>query len=302
MRVFVAGATGAIGRQLVPRLVANGHEVVGMTRSLTKRGSIVAAGATPVVADALDPEQVARAVGEAEPEAIVHELTALSESIDLRHMERDFAQTNRLRTEALDHLLAAGRAVGARRFVAQGYAGWTLPPGVDPPAEMRTLLETARYLEETVTGADWTEGVVLRYGNFYGPGTSMDGEDSEHVRLIRARKFPIVGDGAGVWSFIHVEDAAEATVAAVERGKRGVYDVVDDDPVAVAEWLPVAAEAFGAKPPRRVPRWLGRLLAGEPATIMMTQVHGTSNENAKRALGWQPSHPSVRDSFAREAA
>jgi nucleoside-diphosphate-sugar epimerase len=302
MRVFVAGATGAIGRQLVPRLVANGHDVVGMTRSLTKRGSIAAAGATPVVADALDPEQVARAVGESEPDVIVHELTALSESIDLRHMERDFALTNRLRTEALDHLLAAGRAVGTRRFVAQSYGSWTLPPGTDPPASMRPMLEAARYLEETVTNAAWVEGVVLRYGSFYGPGTSLDGEDSEHARLIRARKFPIVGGGGGVWSFIHVEDAADATVAAVERGKPGIYNVVDDDPVAVAEWLPVAAEAFGAKPPRRVPRWVGRLLAGEPAAIMMTEVHGASNAEAKRELGWQPSHPSLRESFRRAAA
>jgi nucleoside-diphosphate-sugar epimerase len=313
MKVLVAGATGALGKQLVPRLVANGHGVVGMTRTDAKRDVVRALGATPVVADALDPDQVARAVAEAEPDAIVHQLTALSGSLDMRHFDRDFALTNRLRTEATDHLLAAGRAVGVSRFVAQSYAGWpaarngspvkTEDAPFDPaPAEaMRAALGAIRHLESAVVGAEWTEGIVLRYGGFYGPGTSMSAH-GEHVEMIRKRKFPIVGDGAGVWSFIHIADAADATVAAVEHGRRGVYNIVDDEPAAVAQWLPVAARTFGAKPPRHVPLWLGRLLAGEAAAVMMTEVRGASNSKAKSELGWRPGHPSWREGFAEAAA
>jgi nucleoside-diphosphate-sugar epimerase len=313
MKILVAGATGALGRQLVPRLVARGHDVVGMTRSASKREAVRNLGATPVVADALDPEDVARAVAESRPDVIVHQLTALAGSVDIRHFDRDFAMTNRLRTEGTDHLLAAGRAVGTRRFVVQSFAGWpfarsggpvkTEDDPLDPaPAEgMRRTLEAIRHLEDAVTSAGWTEGVVLRYGGFYGPGTSL-GPDGEHVGQIRKRKFPVVGSGAGVWSFIHIEDAAEATVAAVEHGRRGIYNIVDDEPAPVADWLPAVADALGAKPPRRVPRWLGRLLAGDAATIMMTEVRGASNAKAKRELGWQPSHPTWRDGFAGAAA
>jgi nucleoside-diphosphate-sugar epimerase len=312
MKVFVAGATGALGRALVPQLVAGGHEVVGMTRSASKQDLLRSLGARPAVADALDPDAMARAVAEAEPEVIVHQLTALSDSIDLRHMERDFAQTNRLRTEGTDHLLAAGRAVGARRFVAQSYAGWpfartggpvkteTEPLDPTPPAPLRTTLDAIRYLEDAVTGARWTEGVVLRYGGFYGPGTSFSVKpEGEHVALIRQRKFPVVGNGAGVWSFIHIEDAAAATVAAIEHGERGIYNIVDDEPAPVFEWLPAAAQAVGAKPPRRLPRWLGRIAAGEAATVMMTEVRGASNKKAKRELGWTLRYPSWRQGFAR---
>jgi nucleoside-diphosphate-sugar epimerase len=313
MKVLVAGATGALGKQLVPRLAASGHEVVGMTRSPSKREAVHDMGATPVVADALDPDQVARAVAEAQPEAIVHELTALAGSLDMRHIDRDFAQTNRLRAEGTDHLLAAGRAVGVRRFVAQSFAGWPFarsggpvkteddPLDPAPPERMRRILDAIRHLEDAVTGADWTEGVVLRYGGFYGPGTSLR-PDGELVEQIRRRKFPVVGDGGGVWSFVHIEDAAEATLAAVARGRRGIYNIVDDDPAPVAEWLPAVAAAVGARAPRRVPRWLGRLLAGEAATVMMTEVRGASNAKAKRELGWQPSHPTWREGFARAAA
>jgi nucleoside-diphosphate-sugar epimerase len=313
MKVLLAGATGALGRQLVPKLVANGHEVVGMTRSAAKVDAVRAMGATPVVADALDPDQVASAVAEAEPEAIVHQLTALSGSQDMRHIERDFAPTNRLRTEATDHLLAAGRAVGVRRFVAQSFAGWpfardggavkTEEAPLDPaPAQaMRTTLDAIRYLENAVTGAEWTEGVVLRYGGFYGPGTSFD-RGGEYLELIRRRKFPVVGSGAGVWSFIHIEDAADATVAAIEHGERGTYNIVDDEPAPVAEWLPAAAAAAGAKPPRHVPRLVGRLVAGEAATVMMTEARGASNAKAKRELGWQPRHRSWREGFPEVAA
>jgi nucleoside-diphosphate-sugar epimerase len=314
MKVLVAGATGALGKQLVPRLVADGHEVTGMTRSEPKREAIHAMGAEAVVADALDPDAVARAVAEAEPEVIVHELTALSGSLDLRRWDRHFAPTNRLRTEATDHLLAAGRAVGIRRFVAQSYAGWPFartggpvksendPLDPRPADAMRATLDAIRYLEDAVTGADWVDGLVLRYGGFYGPGTSFGPEGGEQIELLRGRKFPVVGDGSGVWSFVHIEDAAEATAAAVTRGRPGIYNIVDDDPAPVAEWLPAAARAVGAPPPRRVPRWLGRLLAGEAATVMMTEVRGASNEKAKRELGWQQRHASWREGFAEVAA
>jgi nucleoside-diphosphate-sugar epimerase len=309
MRVLVAGATGALGRQLVPQLVARGHEVYGMTRSESKAESVRVMGASPLVADALDPEAVASAVAKSEPEVIVHQLTALSGSLDMRHFDREFALTNRLRSEGTDHLLAAGRAVAVKRFVAQSFAGWPFarvggpvksedaPLDPHPPEGARQALAAIRHLEEAVTGASWTEGIVLRYGGFYGPGTSL-GPDGEHRELLRKRGFPVVGRGEGVWSFIHIEDAAEATVAAVEHGSRGIYNVVDDEPAPVAEWLPAIAEAVGAKRPRRVPRWLGRLLAGEVATVMMTEVRGASNEKAKRELGWRPGHPSWRDGLA----
>ncbi len=307
MKVLVAGASGALGRQLVPRLVAAGHDVVGMTRTSSRL--VRELGATPVVADGLDPEAVARAVGRSEPEVIVHQLTALSAGIDPRHFDRDFAATNRLRTEGTDHLLAAGRAVGARRFVAQSYAGWPFarrggavkteddPLDPSPPEAMRRTLDALRHLEEAVVGAEWTEGVVLRYGGFYGPGTSL-APDGEHTAQIRRRRFPVVGDGGGVWSFVHVADAAQATAVAVERGRRGVYNIVDDEPAPVAAWLPAVAAALGAGPPRRVPRWVGRLVAGEAATVMMTEVRGASNEKAKRELGWAPAHASWRDGLA----
>jgi nucleoside-diphosphate-sugar epimerase len=314
VKILVAGATGALGTQLVPRLVANGHEVAGMTRSESKRDAIRRAGAAAVVADALDPDAVARAVAEAEPEVIVHELTALSGPMDVRHWDRTFAMTNRLRTEATDHLLAAGRAVGVRRFIAQSYAGWPFartggpvkseddPLDPTPPDAMRATLDAIRYLESAVTGADWVEGFVLRYGGFYGPGTSLSPQGGEQVEVLRGRKFPVVGGGSGVWSFVHVEDAAEATAAAVTRGRPGIYNIVDDDPAPVAEWLPAAARAVGAPPPRRVPRWLGRIVAGEAATVMMTEVRGASNEKAKRELDWQPRHASWREGFAEVAA
>jgi 2-alkyl-3-oxoalkanoate reductase len=311
MKVFVAGATGALGKALLPQLTAAGHEVVGQTRSASKQDLLRSLGARPVVADALDPDAVARAVAETEPDVIVHQLTALSESIDMRHFERDFAQTNRLRTEGTDHLLAAGRAVGVEGFIAQSYAGWPSartggpvkteadPLDPTPPAAMRSTHDAIRYVEEAVTRASWTRGIVLRYGGFYGPGTSFSVKpDGEHVEAIRRRKFPVVGNGAGVWSFIHIEDAAAATLAAIERGERGIYNVVDDDPAPVAEWLPAAASAVGAKPPRRVPRWLGRIAAGEAGAVMMTEVRGASNEKAKRELGWSLRYPSWRQGFA----
>jgi nucleoside-diphosphate-sugar epimerase len=309
MRVFVAGATGAIGKQLVPRLVAAGHEVHGMTRSESKQTMLSELGAVPVIADALDPDQVAEAVGSARPDVIVHELTAIG-ALDMRHFDRDFALTNRLRTEGTDHLLSAGQAVGVRRFVAQGIAGYGAyartggpikteedPLDSAPAREMRETLAAIRHLEQAVLDARWTEGIVLRYGAFYGPGTSL-APGEEQFELVRKRKFPLVGDGGGVWSFIHVADAAEATLTAVEHGTRGVYNVVDDDPAPVREWLPALAGALGARKPMRLPRWLGRIAAGEAGVVMMTEVRGASNAKAKRELGWELRYPSWRQGFA----
>jgi len=308
MKVFVAGATGAMGKQLVPRLVAAGHEVVGMTSKEANRGLVADLGATPAVADALDSDQVAEAVGRAGAEAIVHELTAIG-SIDMRHFDRDFALTNRLRTEGTDHLLSAGRAAGARRFVAQSavYGFYARTGGAvkseedpldpSPPPELRGSMAAVRHLEEAVLGATWAEGIVLRYGAFYGPGTSMSA-GGEQYEMVRKRKFPLVGNGAGVWSFVHIADAAEATVAAVDHGKPGIYNVVDDDPAPVSEWLPALAQALGAKKPMRVPRFIGRMFAGEAGAVFMTEIRGASNAKAKRDLGWQPQHGSWRQGFA----
>jgi nucleoside-diphosphate-sugar epimerase len=308
MRVFIAGATGAIGTQLVPRLVAAGHEVHGMTRSESKKVMLEELGAVPVVADALDRNQVVEAVGRARPDVIVHQLTAIPAKLDLRHFDRDFALTNRLRTAGTDYLLSAGQAVGVRRLVAQSNGALPYartggpvkseedPLDLAPAREMRESFAAIRHLEEAVLGARWTEGIVLRYGGFYGPGTSM-APGAEQVELVRKHKFPLVGGGGGVWSFIHIADAAEATVAAVEHGSRGIYNVVDDDPARVAQWLPKLAQELGAKVPMRVPRFIGRLFAGEAGVVMMTELRGASNAKAKRELRWHPAHPSWRPGF-----
>jgi nucleoside-diphosphate-sugar epimerase len=282
-----------------------------MTRSESKQQLVRDLGGRPAVADALDPESVAQAVAAAEPEAIVHQLTAIPHALDLRHFARDFAQTNRLRTEGTDHLLAAGRAVGARRFVAQSYAPAIFarvggpvkseddPLDQSPPDQMRATVEAIGHVERAVTGATWAEGVVLRYGAFYGPGTNFSlGPEGTMVDAIRKRQIPLVGSAGGVWSFIHIEDAAEATVHAIDGRGRGIYNVVDDEPAAVADWLPFAAKAVEARAPRHVPRWLGRLFAGETATVMMTDARGASNAKAKRELAWTPRHTSWREGFA----
>jgi nucleoside-diphosphate-sugar epimerase len=318
MKVFVAGASGALGVQLVPQLIARGHDVVAMTRTPSKQDRLRALGARPVVADALDPDAVAAVVGEAEPDVIVHQLTALSGRLrarDMRYPDRSSVgiMTNRLRTEATDHLLAAGCAVGAQRFLAQSFAGFRFggPSGRvhtesdpldpdDPPAALREAQASYLYLERAVTTITWGEGVVLRYGGLYGPGTGISSApDAAMSGPIRARRFPIVGGGGGVWSHVHIEDAAAATVAAVERGGPGVYNIVDDDPAPVREWLPALATALGAKPPRRVPHWLGRLAAGDAVTAMMTDARGASNAKAKRELGWRLTYPSWRLGFSK---
>jgi nucleoside-diphosphate-sugar epimerase len=309
MRIFVAGATGALGRQLVPKLVERGHEVTGMTSTQSKRAIVEELGGTPVVADALNAEQVASAIAQAEPEVIVHELTAISADAGIRNIDRSFEATNRLRTEGTDHLLAAGRAIGVKRFVAQSFAAWlyqrvggpvkseddALDP--HPISQVHETFEAIRHVEESVTGADWTTGIALRYGWFYGPGTSLWAGGASLEPIVKG-KFPIAGDGSAVWSFIHIEDAADATVAAIEGGERGVYNVTDDRPEPVAEWLPGVAEMIGAPKPKRVPKFLGRLFAGKPAVLMMTELRGASNAKAKRELGWSPGHPSWREGFA----
>ena len=311
MKVFVAGAAGAIGAQLIPQLVDHGHDVVGMTRSPSKGRLVAALGARPVVADALDREAVGRAVAEAAPEVVVHELTAIGGKLNMRRIDRLMAPTNRLRVEGTDNLLAAAEAVGARRFVAQSYTGWPFarvggpvktesdPLDPDPPAALRETLRAIRHVERAVTQIRWAEGIVLRYGNFYGPGTGISADpDAPMTSAVRKRQFPLVGDGGGVWSFVHLDDAASATVLALERGAPGVYNVVDDEPAPVREWLPVLAEALGAKPPRRFPRWLARIAAGEAATVWMTEIRGASNLKSKRELGWEPQHRSWRTGFA----
>jgi len=317
MTVFVAGATGVLGRALIPHLVARGHEVVGMTRSGSKQDLVRSLGARPAVADALDPDAVARAVASAEPEVIVHELTALPGKLsarDMRHPERApmAIMTNRLRTEGTDHLLAAGRAAGARRFVAQSFTAfrWARAGGAvqteadpvdpNPPEALRAALVGILHVERAVTTIGWGAGLVLRYGGLYGPGTAISrAPDAPMAAPIRKRLFPIVGGGGGVWSHVHIDDAAAATAVAVERGEPGIYNIVDDEPAPVREWLPVLARALDAKPPRRIPRWLGRLAAGETATIMMTESRGSSNAKAKRELGWQLRYPSWRQGFAQ---
>jgi 2-alkyl-3-oxoalkanoate reductase len=308
MRIFVAGATGVLGRRLLPLLVEGGHQVTAMTRTAGKAAGLRQAGAEPVVADALDRDAVAAAVAAARPEVVVHQLTDLAGTTSFRRFDREFAATNRLRTEGTDHLVAAARAAGARRLVAQSFAGWPFarvggpvkteddPLDPDPPAGLRRTLEAIRHLEAAVLGAEGLEGVVLRYGGFYGPGTSA-GEGGFMLDDLRRRRFPMVGAGTGVWSFVHIDDAAAATAAAVERGAPGIYQIVDDEPAPVSAWLPVLAAAAGARPPRRVPAWVARLLAGEHAVVLMTEVRGASNAKARRELGWRPAHPSWRQGF-----
>jgi len=303
----VAGATGAIGKQLVPMLVQRGHEVTGMTRTPAKQDQIRQMGGRPVVADALDPEAVAQAVAEAEPEVVIHELTAIDTGSVSRNIDKAFAQTNRLRTDGTDHLLTAAKTAGARRFIVQSFAGWPFercgdpvkpeeaPLQASPPKNISQTLAAIRYLEKTVSEVRGVEGVVLRYGGFYGPWTSLAvNPDGEQIEMIRKRRLPVVGGGTGIWSLVHIHDAASATVAALDRGEPDIYNVVDDDPVPVSDLLLELAKVIDAKPPRRVPRWLGRLVAGEAATVMMTEVRGAANAKAKRELGWELRYPSWR--------
>lgn len=312
MRIFVAGASGAIGRSLLPVLVAAGHEVIGMTRSAGNAERVRSFGAEHVAADALDERAVIAAVERARPEVIVHELTRIPPKLNVRRFDQEFATTNRLRTEATDHLIRAAQAVGVRRFVAQSFGGWPYareggpvkteedPLDPHPPRAFRESLEAIRYLEARTTGTDGLEGLALRYGFFYGPDrTSGTGAMLEDVRR---RRLPVVGDGGGVWSFVHVDDAAHATLAAVERGEPGIYNIADDDPARVSEWLPETARILGAPKPMRAPVWLARLIVGEAGVMLMTQIRGASNQKAKRLLGWTPRWTSWREGFAAEFA
>jgi nucleoside-diphosphate-sugar epimerase len=303
MRIFIAGASGVIGRHLVPLLAARGHQVTAATRSPAKTGMLRELGAEPAVMDGLDAVAAGEAIARAEPQVVIHQMTALAGAPGLRRFDRAFATTNRLRTEGTDHLLAAAAAAGTRLFIAQSYSGWPNireggpvkteddPLDPDPPAGMRQTLAAIRYLEQAVTAAPMT-GIVLRYGALYGPGAS-----DQLVSMIRRRLVPLIGDGSGVWSFLHAYDAATATLAAVEQGRAGRYNVVDDEPASVREWLPLLARAAGAKPPLRIPAWLGRLAAGEAVVSMMTRIRGSSNARAKQELGWVPAWPSWRQGF-----
>ncbi len=311
MRVFVAGASGAIGRSLVPKLVAAGHEVTGMTRSRERSEEVRAAGADVAVVDVFDADALRVAMTEASPEVVIHELTSLPDRLDFRKADT-YAATNRLRTEGTRNLIAGARAAGARRFVCQSIAFAYRPEGAGLKTEDDPLLEDApgafgsgvialREMEGTVLGSEGLDGLVLRYGFFYGRGTYY-GEDGSTTQDVRRRRLPIVGRGTGVFSFIHVDDAADATVAAVEGGEPGIYNIADDDPAPMREWVPVFAQAAGAKRPLRVPAWLARLAAGREAAAFALELRGASNEKAKRELGWQPAHPSWRSGFAETLA
>ena len=308
MRIFLAGAAGAVGRQLVPMLADAGHQVLGTTRDPARAPAVRALGAEPVVLDALRAGEVRDAVGKAQPEVVVHQLTALAGTSDTRHFDRHFGPTNRLRTEGTDILLAAARAVGARLFVAQSFAGWpgqrtggpvtTEADPLDPDPAAPETLAAIRHLEAVVTAGTDPAGIVLRYGFLYGPGTTI-GVDGELTEQVRRRRLPVVGGGAGIWSFCHVADAARATVAAIDAARPGPYAICDDEPAPVAEWLPALAAALGARRPLRVPGLLARPLIGAQGMIMMTSARGCSNAKAKRELDWAPAYPSWRQGFLR---
>jgi nucleoside-diphosphate-sugar epimerase len=311
MRVFVAGGSGAMGRRLVPQLVARGHQVTATTTSADRLVLLEQLGAVGVVMDGLDPVSVGEAVATAKPDVIVHQMTALSVAHagkpDFRHPERFGALTNRLRTEGTDHLLATAEATGVSHVVAQSVATWPANPGAglvteaeppslqELPAKMRVLAEPLRHVEEVVVKAG---GAVLRYGAFYGPGGGVE----DQIELVRKRRLPIIGGGTGYFSFVHLDDAASATVLAAEQQANGVFNIVDDEPAPVSEWLPYLAACVGAKRPLRVPAWLVRPLAGEMGVAIMTKGRGFSNAKAKRELGWQLRYPTWREGFKEEAA
>ena len=300
MHVYVAGGAGVIGARLVPQLVERGHRVTATTTDPAKAELLTALGAEPHVVDGLDAGAVGESVAKAEPDAVVHQMSALSGGINPRTFDRSFALTNRLRTEGLDHLLAAARAVGVPHVVAQSYTGWPNartggwvkteddPLDPEPPRAQRASLAAIRHLEQAVTGVG---GTVLRYGGFYG-----DASDPM-VAMVRKRQMPLVGGGTGHMSWVHLDDAATATRLALENGVRGTFNIVDDEPAPASEWLPYLAEAIGAKPPLRLPVWVARLAAGEVAVSMLTRTRGSSNERAKRALGWELRWPSWREGF-----
>jgi 2-alkyl-3-oxoalkanoate reductase len=310
MKILIIGAAGAVGKRLIPQLLASGHEVLAATRTPAKADSLRAAGAQPVILDLLDRAAVINTVISAQPDVLVHQGTSLARVRNLKHFDDEFEVTNRLRATGTEYLLEAARAARTPRFIAQSYTGWPnersggrVKTEADPfdshPLEsMRQSMAAIQKLEELVLGAGDLTGIVLRYGNFYGPGTSV-APDGEIVEAVRQRKLPIIGTGAGIWSWIHIDDVARATQLAIEGAPAGIYNIVDDEPAEVAVWLPYLAQVIGAKPPRRVPEWLGRLVAGEALVSMMTKIRGSSNAKAKRVLNWQPLYASWRDGFVR---
>ena len=303
MHILIAGATGAAGRALIPLLIANGHTVTGTTRTDAKAGALRALGANAQVMDGLDAASVKAAIEATQPDVIVHQMTALT-GIDMKNIDKAFHLTNRLRTEGTEHILAAAEG---KLVVAQSFAGWPYartggkvkteadPLDPTPPKGIRETHAAIRRLEGLVTQAG---GIVLRYGGFYGPGTGL-AAGGEQLQMIHKRQFPLVGNGEGIWSFLHTDDIATATLAAIEHGRPGeIYNIVDDEPAPTKEWLPYLARTVGAKPPRKVPAWIGKLVASPAAVAMMTESRGASNAKAKAELGWKPSHPSWREGFA----
>jgi 2-alkyl-3-oxoalkanoate reductase len=305
---LLVGPVCVVSKRLVPLLVKSGYEVVATTRSADRVGWLRGVGDEPVVIDGLHDDAVKEAVLRSEPEVVIHQMSGLSGAKDFKRFDAEFAATNRLRTQGTDHLLAGAKAAGVARFIAQSFGNWNYertgsgpkteqdPLDPDPPANQRRSLEAIRYLEAAVMGVEGLEGIALRYGNFHGPGTGF-ALDGDLVALVRKRQLPIVGNGAGVWSFTHLDDVATATIAAIERGEPGIYNIADDEPAPVAVWLPELARAVGAKPPRHVPVWVGRLAVGEVGVSMMTQIRGASNAKAKCELGWAPRYASWREGF-----
>jgi nucleoside-diphosphate-sugar epimerase len=307
MRVFVAGATGAIGKRLVPQLVEAGHQVTAMTRSKEKLGELYELGAEAVVCDVFDAGRLGSVVARAEPDAVINELTDLPQSLNPRKLGEYYAANNRVRREGTSNMLSAARGAGVRRFLVQGAAYWYAPTGgpvkteeaplyLDAPAPIGPAVKTIKEVEEAVLSADGIEGVVLRYGMFYGPGTWY-AKDGDVGRQVRKRRYPMIGHGEGMFSFIHIDDAAAATVAALERARPGVYNVVDDEPASAVEWMPLYAEALGAKRPPRVPAFLARMIAGDALVTWMLGLRGASNEKVKEELGWRPRYKSWRQGF-----
>jgi nucleoside-diphosphate-sugar epimerase len=312
MRVFLAGATGAIGRRLVPPLVEAGHEVTAVTRSEKKLDKLYESGTEPILCDVFDAERLGSVVAEAEPDAVINQLTDLPQNLNPRKLKEYYAANNRVRRDGTSNLLSAALGAGVRRFLVQGSAYWYAPAGgpvktevaplyLDAPPPIGPAVETIKEVEESVISADGIEGVVLRYGMFYGPGTWY-AKDGDVGRRVRKRRYPMIGNGEGTYSFVHVDDAASATVAAFERARPGVYNVVDDDPATAAEWMPVYAEALGAKRPPRAPAFVAGLIVGRALVEWSLRLRGASNEKIKEELGWRPQYESWRRGFFEYAA